>query len=154
MFTKQVGKEMTHVPFKGGSPAMQALIGGEVQFSFATTPSALPMAKGGRLTAVGVTSVAPSPVAPGVPTLKSQGLDFDYKYWMGLLGPANLPKPVVQKLHEATAKVLKDERVKKKLLETGSEAMTINSPEAYAEELRAQGKDALDRLIAANVKLE
>lgn len=154
MFEQAAGAPMVHVPFKGGAPAMTSIISGDVQLSFGTAASVLPMGRDGRLTMLGVTSSERSPVAPDLPTLAESGLPgFEYSFWFGLLGPSGLPAPVVDRLFAAANDILKDEAVKEKLLVDGSIPAPSESPEAFSEFARKDGARALERLQKAGVTL-
>ncbi len=154
MFEKAAGAPMVHVPFKGGAPAMTSIISGDVQFSFGTAGSVLPMGKEGRMTMLGVSSAERSPIAPELPTLAESGLPgFEYSFWFGLVGPEGLPASVVQTLFDATKEVLEDPEVKSKLLVDGSVASVSASPAEFGEFARQQGKVALERIEQAGVTL-
>jgi len=154
MFEQAAGAPMVHVPFKGGAPAMTSIVSGDVQLSFGTAASVLPMGRDGRLTMLGVTSSERSPVAPDLPTLAESGLPgFEYSFWFGLLGPAGLPVPVVDKLFAAANEVLQDEAVKEKLLVDGSIPAPSASPAEFSEFARRDGARALERLQKAGVTL-
>lgn len=154
MLEQATGAPMVHVPFKGGAPAMTSIISGDVQLSFGTAASVLPMGRDGRLTMLGVTSSERSPVAPDLPTLSESGLPgFEYSFWFGLLGPSGLPAPVVDRLFAAANEVLQDETVKEKLLVDGSIPAPSESPEAFSEFARKDGARALERLQKAGVTL-
>jgi len=154
MFEQAAGAPMVHVPFKGGAPAMTSIVSGDVQLSFGTPASVLPMGRDGRLTMLGVTSSDRSPVAPDLPTLAESGLPgFEYSFWFALLGPAGLPAPIVDKLFAAANDVLKDETVKEKLLVDGSIPAPSESPSEFSEFARKDGARALERLQKAGVTL-
>jgi tripartite-type tricarboxylate transporter receptor subunit TctC len=101
------GIDMVHVPFKGGGPAMVATISGEVQIMFATMPAALPHVKSGKVRPVAVTTTKRSQAMPELPTIAESGVKgYDAATWYGLLAPARTPKPVVDRLHADTMKIL------------------------------------------------
>jgi tripartite-type tricarboxylate transporter receptor subunit TctC len=154
-FEKAVGAQMVHIPFKGGAPALQAVVAGDVQLSFGTAASVLPLGRPGTVKMLGVTTEQPSAVVPGLPTLASQGLPgFEFSFWFGLFGPAQLPAEVTQRLYAAAAKVLADPQVQRKLLDTGNEALASASPSEFNGWAGASGRDALERIKDANVKVE
>lgn len=154
-FEKAANVQMVHIPFKGGAPALQAVAAGDVDLSFGTASSVLPLGKQGVVTMLGVTTDQPSAVAPGMPTLASQGLGgFDFTFWFGLFGPAKLPPEVSAKLFAAATKALADPQVREKLLGSGNEARPSSSPAAFDAWASASGKSQLERIKDANVKVE
>jgi tripartite-type tricarboxylate transporter receptor subunit TctC len=108
MFKSATGANLTHVPYKGAGPAVNAVIAGEIQVMFAPIVSALPHVKAGRLRALAVTSGARSAAAPELPTLAESGLTgYEISSWFGLFVPSSTPAAVVDKLQRETAKALK-----------------------------------------------
>ena len=126
---------MVHVPYKGGGPAMTALLAGEVQFSFANSLAISPHVKSGRLRALALTGVKRSDQMPDVPTMKEAGVNMVMDVWQGVLAPAGTPRAVVGRLSELIARAGQDAEVKKRLTELGSEPVG-NSPEEFAAMLR------------------
>ncbi|HEX3172544.1 MAG TPA: tripartite tricarboxylate transporter substrate binding protein, partial [Burkholderiales bacterium] len=99
-FKTMAGIDMIHVPYKGSSQAVQALLAGEVAVTFSTMPPALTNVKAGRLRALGVTTPQRNSAAPEVPTIAEAGLKgFDVVLYSGVLAPARLPAPIVTKLN-------------------------------------------------------
>lgn len=99
--------DMVHVPFKGGGPALVAMISGEVQIMFATMPAAMPHVKSGKARAIAVTTAKRSQAMPELPTIAEAGVTgYEASTWYGLLAPAKTPKPVVDRLHAETVKIL------------------------------------------------
>lgn len=131
-FSHAAGIDMLHVPFKGGAPSIQAVGAGDVDMTFGTPPSVLPMAQGGKLKLVAVTTAERSPLFPDLPGMKESGInDYDFSIWFGLYGPANLPADIAKKLFEASAQVLNDPDVKAKLEKQGNVAWPIASPAEF-----------------------
>ncbi|WP_316154814.1 Bug family tripartite tricarboxylate transporter substrate binding protein [Cupriavidus sp. BIC8F] len=154
-FEKATGVKMTHVPYKGGAPALQAVAAGEVELSFGTAASVLPMGTQGVVKMIGVTTPKPSAVAPGLPALAEMGLPgFDFTFWFGLYGPAGLPDGIRDKLFAATAKVMADPQLRAKLASNGSEVSTSASPAEFGKWAAADGKSAVTRIEQAGVKLD
>jgi len=107
LFKRMAGVEIVSVAYKGGGPAVVALIAGEVQMYFSTIPAALPQVKAGKLRMLGVTSTRRVPELPDVPTVAESGLaGFDVVPWFGLFTPAGTPRPVIQKLNAEIVRVL------------------------------------------------
>lgn len=99
--------DMVHVPFKGGGPALVAMISGEVQIMFATMPAAMPHVKSGKARPIAVTTAKRSLVMPELPTIAESGVKgYEAATWYGLLAPARTPKPVIDRLHGEIVKIL------------------------------------------------
>lgn len=111
-----MGLDYVHVPYKGGAPATQALMSGEVDMVFDVLTANLPQIKAGRVKAIAVTSQKRSPLLPDVPTLLESGYrDAEIAGWYGLLAPAATPKPIVASLHALVVKALADPDLRAKL---------------------------------------
>ncbi len=107
LFKSITGIAMTHVPYKGNSPAMTDVIAGHVSLMFSDATSALPMIRAGKLRALGVSSAERLPSAPDIPPLAEVGVPgFDAAGWGMVVGPAHLPAPILSKLHQAFSAVL------------------------------------------------
>ncbi|MEJ5990446.1 tripartite tricarboxylate transporter substrate binding protein [Ramlibacter sp. PS3R-8] len=109
-FTTMAGVNVLHVPYKGGAPALNDLLGGQIQAMFETSPTALPYAKekDGKLRAIAITSPKRSPLLPNLPTVAESGLPgFESETWIGLVVPAGTPKPIVDRLNAELNKGLK-----------------------------------------------
>jgi tripartite-type tricarboxylate transporter receptor subunit TctC len=131
LFWQQTGTTGTHVPYKGGAPAMSDLIGGVVDATFMNINTGLPNIKGGKLRALAITSAKRSPLLPDVPTLEESGIKGATVYsWQAFAAPKGLPNDIKAKLHEALVAGLNDASVKPKLLELGFEIVG-NTPEQF-----------------------
>jgi tripartite-type tricarboxylate transporter receptor subunit TctC len=107
--------DLLHVPYKGTGPALNDLLGGQVQMMLSTFASAAPFAKSGRLRALAVTSARRSEAAPDVPTMVEAGVPgFEYSTWYGLLAPAATPRKVILHLNETARRVLATNQIKQK----------------------------------------
>ena len=138
LFKTMAGVQITHVPYKGSAPALQDLVGGQVQLMFDNLPSALALIKGGRLKALAVTSKERAPALPDVPTMAESGLPgFEASSWFGLLAPAGTPQPVVAKLNAEIAKWLASPEAKEKLLAQGANAAG-GTPEDFTRHIAAE----------------
>jgi tripartite-type tricarboxylate transporter receptor subunit TctC len=110
LFRSMAGINIVHVPYKGGAPALNALISGEVQVSF-TSSAAIPHAKAGRIKTIAVTGSKRTPIAPNVPTIGESGVPgYEVVGWYGMAAPAQTPRPVIQKLNATINKVLPELR--------------------------------------------
>lgn len=134
-FNRLSGIKLNQVPYKGGAPAVVAVVAGEVPVTFAVPSSVMPMVKEGKLHALAITSANRSTLAEGVPTLAESGLKgFDVGYWFGLAGPAGMPADVTQKLFDATTAALADPSVRTRLNTLGYET----APSKSVAEFRTQ----------------
>jgi tripartite-type tricarboxylate transporter receptor subunit TctC len=133
LFMRLAGVEMVHVPFKGGGPAVQSVLAGDTQLSFATPPSVLGLVQAGRLRALAVTSRERTPLVPGVPGMVEAGLpDYEISFWYGFFVPAGTPPAVVKRLFEATRVALANPAVAGILAKEGTETSGSKSPEDFA----------------------
>jgi tripartite-type tricarboxylate transporter receptor subunit TctC len=122
LFKSLAKVDMVHVPYKGSAPAVNDLLGGQVDIMFDNMPSALPHVKAGKLRALAVTTSKRSAELPDVPTIAEAGVPgYEATSWFGLFAPAGTPAPVLDKLSASLAKVLKDPEVTRKIAEQGGE---------------------------------
>jgi tripartite-type tricarboxylate transporter receptor subunit TctC len=136
LFASMAGISLVHVPYKGGGPAMTALLGREVQLYFAPMPSALQLMKAGRLKALAVTSSKRSRVALELPTISEAGLkDYDESTWNGVFAPARAPASIVEKLNSELEAILKTPLTRDRLASEGAEPAWIR-PEEFAAMIR------------------
>ncbi len=121
VFLNRAGLDITHVPYRGGTPALQDLLGGNIVFVFGTVSSTLQLVRDGRLVALGVSTASRIPPLPDVPTIAEQGFEgFELNEWNGLYAPAATPAPVVQKLFDASKHALADAAVQQRLAALGA----------------------------------
>jgi len=133
LFMRLANVDMVHVPYKGGGPAVQSLLAGDTQLSFATPPSVLPLVNAGRLKALAVTSRERSPLVPGVPGMAEAGLpDYEISFWYGFFVPAGTPEEAIRALFAATQAALKDANVRAALAKEGTETSGSASPADFA----------------------
>jgi tripartite-type tricarboxylate transporter receptor subunit TctC len=133
LFTRLAGIDMVHVPFKGGGPAVQSVLAGDTQVTFATPPSVLPLVQSGRLRALAVTSRVRSPLVPELPGMEEAGLaDYEMSFWYGFFVPAGTKPEIVKKLFDATIGALQQPEVRQALAREGTEAVGSLSPEEFA----------------------
>lgn len=126
-----------YVPFRGGPPAMTALIAGGTQASVATLPNALPQVQAGKLKALAVTTAARTAMLPALPTVAEAGVaGYEWNPWIGLMGPAGLKRDMVDRLNGEIGKALSDVRIRKSLVAQGLEAQSA-TPDAFEARLRA-----------------
>ncbi|WEE78642.1 Bug family tripartite tricarboxylate transporter substrate binding protein [Comamonas testosteroni] len=140
-FAHAAGIDMLHVPFKGGAPSIQAVGAGDVDMTFGTPPSVMPMAAGGKLRILAVTTAQRSQLFPDLPAMQESGINgADFTLWFGLYGPAKLPREITQKLFEASRQALSDPEVKAKLEKQGVVAYPSASPQEFETWAQADGK--------------
>ena len=122
LFKTSTGTYMVHIPYRGSGPALLDLVGGTMDLMFDNLPSALPQIKGGKLTALAVTSTERSGALPDVPTVaEATGLKgFEASSWFGLLAPAGTPADIVNRVQQETAKALATPALKERLLAQGA----------------------------------
>jgi tripartite-type tricarboxylate transporter receptor subunit TctC len=138
LFSTMAGVKMTHVPYKGGGPAMVDLIGGQVQLVFATAASAVPQIKSGKIRGIAVTTVKRSALMPNLPTIAEAGLPgFDANNWYGLLAPAKTPRPIIDRLNAEVTKVLAMPDVKEFLFNQGLDPAP-GTPEKFGAYIKAE----------------
>jgi tripartite-type tricarboxylate transporter receptor subunit TctC len=107
LFKSMTGTSMTHVPYKGRQFFLPDLLGGSIQLVFDNMPSALPMAKEGKIRAIAQTTAKRSPAAPDVPTVAESLPGFEATTWFAMFAPANTPKPIIDKLNAEVVRILK-----------------------------------------------
>lgn len=134
----RTGTFVVHIPYKGTSPSLTALIAGEVDLSFANIPAIQAHVKSGRLRALATTGARRDPQLPNVPTMKEAGVEgLDVTVWYGLLAPAGTPREIVQALAAATARATRDVELRKRMLEQGADPVG-SSPEEFGKLLREE----------------
>lgn len=117
-YKRATGVDPVHVPYKGGAPALQEVMGGQVQLMIALVPEAMPMVKGGRLRALAVTSPKRLAAYPDLPTVaESSGQELDATFWYGFVAPAGTPAPIMARLNQAINQILGEKDVQARLAE-------------------------------------
>ena len=138
LLKRAAGISMTHVPFKGGGDSIIAIMGGHVQASFGAVSTAQPHMRGGRLRALGVTTLKRMSAIPDVPTFAEQGLPgFEVVQWYGVFAPAGLPPPILRKANETLARALGTAEFREQFNGQGVELMQ-STPAAFAGYVRAE----------------
>ena len=137
LFQRMTGTEMSHVAYKGSSPAISDLMGGSVDVMFDNLPASLPFIRSGKLKPLAVTTPARSSALPNVPTVAAAGPvpGFDASPWFGLLAPRGVPTAVAQKISQDLTRVLSEPGVQARMRELGAEPAP-SSPEAFADVLK------------------
>jgi len=122
LFDLLAGTKMTHIAYKGTGPAMNDLLGGQVQLIFGSAPATVPLVKANRLRALGVTTMKRMSSFPDVPTIHEAGVKgYEVVLWYGVLGPKNLPKTIVERWNSGIRKATKLPDMRERLLSEGFE---------------------------------
>jgi len=138
MFKSMTNVAMTHIPYKGSSPAMNDLLGGQVMMMFDNIPSALPHIKAGKLKALATTGAKRDPSMPDVPTIAEAGVaGYESGVWFGVMAPANTPRDIVMKLNAEIVKGSKSPEFIKRMTDLGY-IILGTSPETMAEMNKAE----------------
>jgi tripartite-type tricarboxylate transporter receptor subunit TctC len=136
-FKTMAGIDLLHVPYKGSAPATVAVIAGDVAFIFSTMPAALPHVKSGKLRALAVTTPARVGAVQDIPTVAESGLPaFDLTLYSGVIGPAGMPREIVERMNGELAKVVNSPEIKEFFATQGATPMA-SSPEQFADHMRA-----------------
>ena len=153
-FKQLTGTQIVPIIYKGGGPSMIALLSGEVQLMFASTSTAMAFIKQGKLKVIATTSTQRLPYLPDVPTFDEAGVKgLRVSPWQGLLGPAGLPRAIVDRLYTEVAKVLRLPEVRENLAATGTDPAG-STPEEFAAEINHQ-LERLGKVIkAAGMKVQ
>jgi len=131
--------KLVHVPYKGDSPGLADVVAGRVPMMFPTIPVAAPFIKSGQVKAIAVSSVHPSALLPGVPTVAQAGgpKGFDVSVWVGILAPRGTPRTVVEKIDGALKEILANPDMRKRLQQLGVESTYMDSKD-FAEYLQQE----------------
>jgi tripartite-type tricarboxylate transporter receptor subunit TctC len=154
LFKAMAGVEMTHVPYKGAAPAMQDLVGGQIQLMFDNLASSLTQVKAGRIKALAVTTAKRSQFAPDLPTVAESALPgFDISTWFGVFAPAGTPKAALDTLHAEFTRALAAPDVREKMLALGAEPVG-SKPEEFAAYIKAEAGKYAQVIKASGAKVD
>ena len=138
LFKTMAGVNILHVPYKGSAPAVTALLGGEIDLMFDTVITALPHVKSGKLIGLAVTKGSRSSAAPNMPTVAEAALPgFEAVSWIGLMGPAGMPKDVVDRISAEMVKTLADRAVRERLQAAGAEPVGSDAA-SFAAKMKSE----------------
>jgi tripartite-type tricarboxylate transporter receptor subunit TctC len=133
LFKSMAGVKIVRIAYKGGGLAVNALVAGEVQVGFPAAGSVMGMVKAGKLRALAVTSLQPTPLAPGLPTMTESGLaGYESSSYTALFAPAKTPAPLVERLSQEVSRALNVPEVKERLFSVGSEVVASTPAQAAA----------------------
>jgi tripartite-type tricarboxylate transporter receptor subunit TctC len=140
LFKTMAGVDMAHVPYKGAAPAMNDLIGGQIQLMFDNLASSLAQVRAGKVRALAVTTAKRSALAPDIPTIAESGLPgFDINTWFGIFVPAGTPREIVDRLHAEFTAALAAPDLRDKMLNLGAEPVA-SRPEDFARYIRSEAE--------------
>jgi len=154
LFNLQAGTRITHVPYKGGGPAMIDLLGGNIQLIFATAASAVGHIKSGKIRALAVTTAKRAPLVPDLPTIAETGLKgFEANNWYGVVVPGKTPRPIIDRLNKDIATALMMPDVKELLFKQGLD-VAPDSPEAFGAYIKSETVKWAKVIKSAGLKAE
>ena len=154
LFNIRTGADIVHVPYRGGGPAINDVVGGQVPLLWVSIPAAAQFVKTGRLKALAVSTTRRSAAFPDVPTVQEAGVaDFEVDSWYAMFVPGKTPKPVIDKLNKALNQVVADPEIREKLLAQGSEGVG-GSPEMLGKVVAAELPKWAKLVKQANIKAD
>jgi len=154
LFKQRAGIDVTHVPYKGGAPALAELVAGQVQALFSLALAATQQVKAGRARALAITSGRRSPVAPELPTVAELGFPgYEVVGWFGWLAPAKTPAPIVARLNAETVRALNAPDVRERLLSQSSEPVG-NASREFAAFMKSESEKWAGVIKRAGIRLE
>jgi len=148
------GAKLMHVPYKGGAPALNDLLGGHVDIYVSSLPQVLQLAQSGQVKALAVTSAKRTALLPDVPTLEESGIaGFDLWSWWGIVGPAGMPANVVNALNSEIGKMLNSPELGTFLSNEGAEAETM-TPQQFGDLMRLEAERWIKVAHEANISID
>lgn len=155
MLKDAAGIDLLHVPYKGNAPADVAILTGEVQAVFGSMPALLQNTKANKVRPLAVGTAARSPALPEVPTVAEQGYPgFEAALWLGIMGPANMPRTIVERLHKELAAIVATPEFKAAMDANGAEPIASKSPDEFRDMLRGQVSKYVKITKAIGIKLD
>ena len=152
LFNLQAGTKITHVPYKGGGPAMVDLLAGNIQLIFATAASSIGHIKAGKVRAIAVSTAKRSALVPDLPTVAEAGLPgYEANNWNGFFVPAKTPRPIINRLNKEIAAALNAPDIKEFLFKQGLDAAP-NTPEQFAAYMKSEMAKWAKVIKAAGIK--
>ncbi len=152
LFNSMAKVKMVHVPYKGMAPAVLSLLSGEGELLFSSIPPILPHVRSGKVIALGIGSAQRVASLPEIPTIEEAGLPgYEAYSWTGMVGPANMPRDVVQRLNKEIVEILKQKNVSDQLLTAGT-VPTPSSPEEFAAYIKSEIRKWGEVVKMANIE--
>lgn len=155
LFKTMAKVEMTHIPYKGGGPALADLLGGQLPVFVAVISTGVPPVKAGRAVALAVTGAKRSSALPDIPTVAETAAlkGYEASNWYGMMAPAGIPKPVLDRLNKELVAVLNNNSIRDQLAAQGIES-TPSSPEEFTNYIRTESVKWSKVIRAANLKAQ
>jgi tripartite-type tricarboxylate transporter receptor subunit TctC len=153
LFKATTGTHITHIPYKGGGPAITALLAGEVQLVFSSLLPTLAHIKAGRIMPIALAAGRRSQVLPAVPTFREAGVAYETGTWFGVLVPAKAAIPVVRRLHNEIAAIVRSDEVSNRIAAEGAEPIG-GTPEAFGDFIATEAKRWAAVLKDAAIRVE
>ncbi len=154
MLKMAAGIDMLHIPYKGGAPALIALMAGDVDLVVAQVPSGAALIRSGRVRGIAVSGDRRSPALPEVPTINESGLPgFDATSWYCIVVPAGTPRPIIARLHTELVKILQSPEVRERLVAEGADVQTT-TPEELAAFVRSEIRKWAQVVKASGAKVD
>jgi len=139
MFDRAADIKILHIAYKGAAPAVTDLLAGNVQVMLIGLTTVLPFVNNGKLKALGISTLTPSPIVPQLPTIASAGLNgFEVSNWMGFFAPINTPSPIVQRINDDVNRIIKQNDTKIKLATEGIDPSSANTPGQFKEYVQSE----------------
>ena len=155
MLKDTAGIDVIHIPYKGNGPADLAILGGEVQAVFGSMPALLQNTRAGKVRPLAVGSATRSPAMPEVPTVSELGYPgFEAALWLGVMGPANMPRPIVDRLHKELVAIVATPEFKAAMDANGADPVSSKTPAEFREMLRGQVTKYTKITKAIGIKLD
>jgi tripartite-type tricarboxylate transporter receptor subunit TctC len=152
LFKAMAGLDIVHVPFREANAAMNAVLAGSVQMTFSIATVAQSQVSAGTVRGLGVSTLGPSVLVPGMPTIADALPGYEVQGWNGFVAPAATPKPITDKLNAAFQRGLDDQDLRKRLQAAGYDPAPHNTPGEFAEFIRKDTQKWIDLVQTANIK--
>ena len=154
MLKSMAGIDMVHVPYKAQGPALNDLLGGNIDLMFGNLPDFISHIRSGKLKAIGTTYLTRAPLAPEIPTIAEQGLPkFETDSWYGIVAPANTAKSSVDQMNDWINQALTDPQIKKNLSERGIEVLG-GSPDVFGQHIQSEIAKYAEIVKSSNMKID
>jgi len=153
LFKAMAGVNLVHVPYRGGGPAVNDLLGGQVQVYFASTPSSIEYVRAGKLRALAVTTATRSEALPDIPTVAEFVPGYEASYWAGIGAPKAMPAEIVEKLNAEINAALADPNMKARVADLGGDVLAL-SPTDFGKLIADETEKWAKVIRAANIKPE
>ncbi len=154
MLKSMAGIDMVHVPYKAQGPALNDLLGGNIDLMFGNLPDFISHIRSGKLKAIGTTYLTRAPLAPEIPTIAEQGLPkFETDSWYGIVAPANTPQASIDKMNAWVNQALADPQIKKNLSERGIEILG-GTPAVFGQHIQSEISKYAEIVKSSNMKID